>query len=86
MLFNCKFSEHFLRFKIFDSPIHLDRTWSCLSCPEVLQIWRPSERTFLERDFGSVCNLKLCCHIICHLVALATMYFITLCFSVFFQG
>ncbi len=25
----------FLRFQ--DSPIHLDRTWSCLSCPEALQ-------------------------------------------------
>ncbi len=27
---------------------------SCLSCPEALQIWRPSERTFLERDFAIV--------------------------------
>ncbi len=39
-----------LRFQ--DSPIHLDRTWSCLSCPEALQIWPPSELTFLERDLG----------------------------------
>ncbi len=45
-----------LRFQ--DSPIHLDRTWSCWSCPEALQIWPPSEQTFLERDFGTAihCN------------------------------
>uniref|UniRef100_A0A672M855 General vesicular transport factor p115 n=1 Tax=Sinocyclocheilus grahami TaxID=75366 RepID=A0A672M855_SINGR len=35
----CLFSELFFRFQ--DSPIRLDRTWSCLSCPEVLQIWWP---------------------------------------------
>ncbi len=27
-------------------------TWSCLSCLEALQIWPPSELTFIERDFG----------------------------------
>ncbi len=42
---------------LWDSPIHLDWTWSRLSCPEPLQIWRPSEQTFLERDFGK--NIRL---------------------------
>ncbi len=33
------------------------RTWSCLSCPEALQIWLLSEQTFLERDFVSTMQL-----------------------------
>ncbi len=55
MQFNCEFSGQFLRFQ--DSLIHLDRTWSCLSCPEALQIWPLSEQTFLERDFVSTMQL-----------------------------
>ncbi len=55
MHFNCEFIWQFLRFQ--DSPIHLDRTWSCLSCPEALQIWPPSEQTLLERDFGCTSSI-----------------------------
>ncbi len=46
-LVNCEFSEQFLRF--LDSPIHLDMTWSRMSCPEpeVLQIW-PLNRLSLK--------------------------------------
>ncbi len=32
------------------------KTWSCLSTPEALQIWLPSEQTLLERDF----DIRLC--------------------------
>lgn len=38
----CEFDMQFLRFQ--DSLIQVDRYWSCM-----LQIWLPSELTFLER-------------------------------------
>ncbi len=39
----------------FGSPVKLVKCHlrlSCLSCLKALQIWPPSERTFIERDFG----------------------------------
>ncbi len=53
-------ASRFLRFQ--DSHIHLERTWSCLSCSEALQIWWTSEWTFLERDFVDSQFIKQSCN------------------------
>ncbi len=43
----CEFRELFF-FRFQDLPHSFS-----LSCPEALQIWRPSEQTFFKRDFGT---------------------------------
>ncbi len=44
-------------FEISGFPHSFRQDLSCLSCPEALQIWPPSEQTLLERDFGCTSSI-----------------------------